>query len=287
MPANIFKNPWSAIGSVAFIAAGIFSAALGLKGFLIPNHFIDGGVTGISMLLSQITGIPLAFLIIILNTPFLIGGYRQVSRSFAFKSLGAVAGLSVLLFFFQFPSLTDDKLLTAIFGGFFLGAGIGLSIRGGSVLDGTEILALLVSKRTSLTIGDIILIINLLIFITAAFFLGLEPALYSVLTYLSASRTIDFIIHGIEEYTGVTIVSVRNEEIRRSILTELGRAVTIYKGKRGFTDDDVDILYCVVTRLEVTRLKRLVSEIDNQAFIIMHSINDTAGGMIKKRPLAS
>ncbi|MFB9863344.1 YitT family protein [Rufibacter immobilis] len=280
------KRPWGRLRDVLLIGFGICSAGLGLKGFLIPNHFIDGGVTGLSMLMSKSTGIPLPFLILLINTPFFIAGYKLVGHSFAFKSFLAVTGLAVVLLTLEVPILTDDKLLTAVFGGFFLGAGIGLSIRGGSVLDGTEILALLVSKRTSLTIGDVILIINLILFLGAAFVLGLEPAMYSVLTYLTASKTVDFLIHGIEEYTGVTIVSVHSATIREAILNQLGRAVTIYKGQRGFSGDEVDILYCVVTRLEVQRLKTLISELDPSAFLIMHSINDTSGGMIKKRPLS-
>ncbi|WP_242693445.1 YitT family protein [Sabulibacter ruber] len=280
------KRPWGRLRDALLICCGIGSACLGLKGFLIPNHFIDGGVTGLSMLISKSVGVPLSLLILFLNAPFLIAGYKLVARNFALKSLMAVLGLAVLLFTIEFPTITDDKLLTAVFGGFFLGAGIGLSIRGGCVLDGTEILALLVSKRTSLTIGDVILVINLALFLVAAFLLGFEPAMYSVLTYLTASKTIDFIIHGIEEYTGVTIVSVHNVTIRQAILTQLGRAVTIYKGQRGFSGDEVDILYCVVTRLEVQRLKTLISELDPSAFLIMHSINDTSGGMIKKRPLS-
>ncbi|WP_240337108.1 YitT family protein [Rufibacter psychrotolerans] len=280
------KRPWGRLRDVLLIACGVGSAGLGLKGFLIPNHFIDGGVTGLSMLLSKSIGLPLALLILLINAPFFLAGYKLVARSFALKSLLAVLGLAVLLFTTEFPTITDDKLLTAVFGGFFLGAGIRLSIRGGCVLDGTEILALLVSKRTSLTIGDVILVINLVLFMGAAFLLGAEPAMYSVLTYLTASKTIDFIIHGIEEYTGVTIVSVHSVTIRQAILTQLGRAVTIYKGQRGFSGDEVDILYCVVTRLEVQRLKTLIAELDPTAFLIMHSINDTSGGMIKKRPLS-
>ncbi|WP_246849878.1 MULTISPECIES: YitT family protein [Rufibacter] len=280
------KRPWGRFRDILLICFGICSAGVGLKGFLIPNHFIDGGVTGLSMLVSKSSGLPLPLLILFINAPFLIAGYTQVARSFALKSLLAVMGLSVLLLTIEFPIITHDKLLTAVFGGFFLGAGIGLSIRGGCVLDGTEIMALLLSKRTSLTIGDVILIINLFLFLGAAFLLGAEPAMYSVLTYLTASKTIDFIINGIEEYTGVTIVSVHSDTMRQAILTQLGRAVTIYKGQRGFTGEEIDILYCVVTRLEVQRLKTLINELDAGAFIIMHSINDTSGGMIKKRPLS-
>ncbi|RNI23722.1 YitT family protein [Rufibacter latericius] len=287
MPAALkVKRPWGRARDAVLITCGICSAGLGLKGFLIPNHFIDGGVTGLSMLLSKSTGAPLSLLILFINAPFLIAGYTQVARSFALKSLLAVMGLALLLLTIDFPTITDDKLLTAVFGGFFLGAGIGLSIRGGCVLDGTEILALLLSKRTSLTIGDVILVINVFLFMGAAFLLGASPAMYSVLTYLTASKTIDFIINGIEEYTGVTIVSVHSNTMRQAILTQLGRAVTIYKGQRGFTGEEVDILYCVVTRLEVQRLKTLITDLDPGAFIITHSINDTSGGMIKKRPLS-
>ncbi|KAA6431219.1 YitT family protein [Rufibacter glacialis] len=286
MSAIKIKRPWGSLRDTLLICFGICSAGVGLKGFLIPNHFIDGGVTGLSMLLSKSTGVPLPLLILLINAPFLFAGYQLVARSFAFKSLAAVIGLALLLLTVDFPSITDDKLLTAVFGGFFLGAGIGLSIRGGCVLDGTEILALLLSKRTTLTIGDVILIINLVLFLGAAFLLGAEPAMYSVLTYLTASKTIDFIINGIEEYTGVTIVSVHSNTMRQAILTQLGRAVTIYKGQRGFSGEEVDILYCVVTRLEVQRLKMLITDLDPGAFIIMHSINDTSGGMIKKRPLS-
>jgi uncharacterized membrane-anchored protein YitT (DUF2179 family) len=190
----------------------------------------------------------------------------------------------------EFPVITDDKLLTAIFGGFFLGAGIGLSIRGGCVIDGTEILAVYLNRRSILSMGDIILLINVVIFMLAAFVLGIETALYSILTYLSASKTVDFIIQGIEEYTGVTIVSAKSAQIREAITKNLGRGVTIYKGERGFQSaqfksKDIDIIFTVVTRLEVSKLKQEVALIDHKAFIVISTISDTKGGIIKRRPL--
>src|SRR5918997_265777 len=267
----------------ALIVLGVLSAALGLKGFLLPSRFIDGGVTGVSMLVAELSGVPLAALIVVFNIPFLVFGYRQVGRAFALKSVAAIFGLAACLAFVKIPAVSDDKLLDAVFGGFFIGAGIGLAIRGGGVLDGTEVAALVLSKRLGTQVGDIILVLNVLIFAVAAAFLGVEPALYSMLTYFAASKTIDFILHGIEEFNGVTIVSPRSDEIRAAILHELARGVTIYKGHGGFTDVEHDILYCVVTRLELARLKRVVAEHDESAFVVVHRIADASGGVVKRR----
>src|SRR5882724_4392514 len=242
--------------NTALIVLGILSAGLGLKGFLLSSHFIDGGVTGISMLLANVLGWPLSILILVINLPFIALGYRQIGRAFALKSMLAIGGLALVLAFVKFPDVTPDKLLTAVFGGFFIGAGIGLAIRGGAVLDGTEIAALLISKSSHiLKVGDVILLLNILIFSAAAFFLGIESALYSMLTYFAASKTVDFLIHGVEEYTAVIIMSERSEEIRQAILRELQRGVTVYKGRGGMTDDEQDILFCVVTRLEIGQNK--------------------------------
>jgi uncharacterized membrane-anchored protein YitT (DUF2179 family) len=274
--------------SFAFVIVGIFSAAFGVKGFLLSSHFIDGGVTGISMLVSEVLKVPLSILIPIINLPFVVIGYRQIGRAFAIKSILAIAGLSLCLAFVKFPDVTPDKLLTAIFGGFFIGAGIGLAIRGGAVLDGTEIAALLVSRTSSLlNVGDVILILNICIFLTAAFFLGVDSALYSILTYAAASRTIDFLLHGLEEYTAITIISTRSEEIKNAITHSLHRGVTVLRGTGGLgstgpTDTDRDILYCVVTRLEIGRVKSAVTEIDPAAFITTHALSDVHGGLVKK-----
>ena len=271
------------VKNLLLIILGILSAGLGLKGFLLSSRFIDGGVTGISMLLADVLGFPLAIWILIINLPFIAIGYRQVGGKFAIKSALAIAGLSACLVFIKYPDVTPDKLLTAVFGGFFIGAGIGLAIRGGAVLDGTEIAALLVSKSSHyLKVGDVILVLNLFIFSAAAFFLGIESAMYSVLTYFAASKTIDFLIHGIEEYTAIIVMSDKNKEIREAIIRSLGRGVTIYKGRGGMSETEQDILYCVVTRLEIGSIKRLVIEIDGKAFILVHSLADAQGGVIKR-----
>ena len=273
------------------ILLAILSAGMGIKGYLLSSHFIDGGVTGISMLLNNIFGWPLPILIILINTPFIILGYSQMGLKFAIKSSIAIAGLSLCLAFVPFPDVTTDKLLTALFGGFFIGLGIGLAIRAEAVLDGTEIAALLVNKSTSvLRVADVILILNVIIFSTAAFFLGVESASYSILTYFSASKTIDFLLYGLEEYTGVTIISDQNEKIQQMITEQMHRGVTVYSGKKGFgkrgeSDLNSDILFTVITRLEVGRLRTLVRSIDSDAFIIQHSINDIDGGMVKARGL--
>jgi uncharacterized membrane-anchored protein YitT (DUF2179 family) len=272
------------------IILGVFSAAFGLKSFLLPNNFIDGGITGISLLVSSLTKIDLPWLIVGLNIPFMVIAYTQIGRNFVVKTAIGIVSLAIVVAVVKFPTLTEDKLLVSVFGGFFLGAGIGLTMRGGGVIDGTEVMAIAFSRRTGLTIGDIILIVNIIIFGFAARLLGLETALYSILTYLSASKTVDFIIEGIEEYTGVTIISGKNEEIRLMITEKLGRGVTVYKGTRGYgkTGDkkgEVDILYSVITRLEVTKLNTEIEKIDPAAFVIMSSIKDTRGGMIKKRVL--
>ena len=269
------------------ITAGIFSAAFGFKGFLMTNHFIDGGATGISLLISALTPIPLYLLLIVINIPFILLGYKIIGKLFAIKTALAICGLALVVATVEFPDVTKDNLLVAIFGGFFLGAGIGLSVRGGAVIDGTEVLAIYLSRKFGTTIGDIIILINIIIFSVAAYLLSVEIALYSMITDLSASKTLDFVVEGIEEYTGVTIISPYSAEIREMIIETLGRGVTIYNGKSGFgkagETTDIDIVYTVITRLELSRLNAELEKIDPQAFIVMSSIRDTKGGMIKKR----
>ena len=272
-----------------FIVTGIFAAAFGLESFLFPNSFIDGGATGISLLIAETADIPLYILIILVNIPFVFLGYRVIGKIFALKTGLAILGLALVLAFVNFPEVTQDKLLVSVFGGFFLGAGIGLSVRGGSVLDGTEVLAIYLSRKLGTTIGDIIILVNILVFSAAAYMLSLETALYSMLTYLSASKTLDFVIEGIEEYTGVTIISDSSEEIRQMIIDKLGRGLTIYKAKGGYGKQGVhkeyDVIYTVITRLEIRRLNIEINKIDPKAFVVMGKINDTRGGMIKKRSL--
>lgn len=212
-----------------------------------------------------------------------------MGKEFAIKTALAITGLSICLATVNFPDVTKDNLLVAVFGGFFLGAGIGLSVRGGAVIDGTEVLAIFLSRKLGTTIGDIIIIINVLIFSAAAYFLGVEVALYSMITYLAASKTLDFIIEGIEEYIGVTIISSHSEEIRQMIINIMGRGVTVYSGKKGYgkrgETKEVEIIYTVITRLELNKLNTEIEKIEPNAFVVMNSVKDTKGGMIKKRPL--
>ncbi len=276
--------------SVLAITLGVFSATFGLNSFLLPNSFIDGGITGVSLLVSAVTGWQLPILIVCLNIPFVALGFRQVGRSFAIKTGLGIMALAYCVHTVHFPPITDDKLLVSVFGGFFLGAGIGLTMRGGAVIDGTEVMAISFSKSTGLTIGDVILAVNVLIFCVAAWLLSIETALYYILAYLSASKTVDFIVEGIEEYTGVTIISSYNEDIRKMITEDMGRGVTVYKGARGYNRSgedkkEIDIIYTVITRLEVSKLNAEIEKIDAAAFVIMNRVKDTRGGMIKKRVL--
>lgn len=278
------------LSDIFFICMGILSAGFGLKGFLLPNEFIDGGATGISLLITKLTHINFSLLLIMINIPFIILGYNIISRQFAIKTALGIIGLALCVALMPYPQITNDKLLVAVFGGFFLGAGIGLAVRGGGVLDGSEVLAIAISKNSGLTIGDVILIVNIIIFSTAVWLLSVEVAMYAVLTYLSASKTVDFIIEGIEEYTGVTIISVKADKIQSMIPDKLGRGITVYKGERGFGKSgeklyDMKIIYTIVTRLEVSKLKLEIEKIDPNAFVVMSSVKDMKGGMIKKRAL--
>ena len=271
------------------IVLGIFSASFGFKGFLLTNHFIDGGATGISLLISAVTKIPLYVLLISINIPFIILGYKILGKKFAIKTTLAICGLALCVATVSFPNITNDNLLVAIFGGFFLGAGIGLSIRGGAVIDGTEVLAIFLSQKFSTSVGEIIILINIIVFSAAAYFLSIEIALYSMITYLSASKTLDFIIEGIEEYIGVTIVSSHSEKIRLMIANTMQRGVTVYNGKNGFGKNgetkNVDIIYTVITRLELKKLNNEIDKIEPNAFIVVNRVKDIKGGIIKKRPL--
>jgi uncharacterized membrane-anchored protein YitT (DUF2179 family) len=266
------------------IVLGILSAGMGLKGFLLSSRFIDGGVTGVSMLAADIFGLPLAALILVINLPFVLIGYRHIGTLFAVKSALAIGGLSLCLAVIKYPDVTPDKLLTAVFGGLFIGAGIGLAIRGGAVLDGTEVAALLISKKSHLfKVGDVILLLNIAIFAFAAFFLGVELAMYSILTYIAAAKAIDFLTHSIEQYNAVIITSEQSDSIRQRVLRELELGVTVYQGRGGLSGASQDTLYCVVTRLQIGSIKDIVTAIDPNAFIIVHPLADVEGGVLKSQ----
>ncbi|GAA4269784.1 YitT family protein [Hyunsoonleella aestuarii] len=271
-----------------FIVIGVFSAGFGLKGFLLPNNFIDGGATGISLLLENITSLKLGILLVLVNIPFIILASRTISLKFAIRSIMAITFLAFVVHYVDYPKITEDKLLIAIFGGFFLGLGIGMSMRGRSVIDGTEVLAIYLSRKLSVTVGDVLLIINIVIFSFGAYVLSVETALYAILTYLAAARTVDFVVEGVEEYVGLTIISDKHEEIKSMLIKKLGRACTIYKGKGGYGKEgesaERDIIYTVVTRLELPRLRTEIDKIDRKVFLIMGIVKDIKGGMIKRKP---
>lgn len=278
-----------AVKEYIFILIGVFSAGFGLKGFLLPNRFIDGGVTGISLLLQNVTSLELSYFLILVNLPFLVLASKTIGVKFAIRSIAAISLLAFVVHFVEYPIITEDKLLISVFGGFFLGLGIGMTMRGGSVIDGTEVLAIFLSKKLSLTIGDVLLLINILIFSVGAYILSVETALYAILTYLAAARTVDFVVDGVEEYVGVTIISNKHEELRIMLIEKLQRACTIYAGKGGYGKNgksyDKDIIYTIVTRLELSKLQTEIDKIDRNAFIIMGIVKDLKGGMIKKKPL--
>jgi len=268
------------------IACGIVSACFGLKSFLMPSEFIDGGVTGISLLISNLTGMKLSYLIIVINIPFVILGFKQIGKAFAIKTAFAIAALAILLIILPFQPITHDKLLIAFFGGLFLGGGIGLAMRGGCVIDGTEVLALYISKNSMMTVGNIILILNIMIFGVAAIFLGMETAMYAILTYLSASKTIDFVVNGLEQYIGVTIISEKKDEIKDFLINNMKRGVTIYKGEGGYAvKKEIDILYTVVTKLEMGKLQTEIRQLDPDAFVVQQQISDIKGGVVKRHAL--
>jgi uncharacterized membrane-anchored protein YitT (DUF2179 family)/predicted house-cleaning noncanonical NTP pyrophosphatase (MazG superfamily) len=274
---------------VFLILLGVITAGFALKGFLVPNNFFDGGVTGLSLLVHELYHVNLAYAIMLINLPLVAVSYFTVSKQFAVKTFVCIALLAVCLFFLHYPVITSDKLLISIFGGFFLGLGIGLTMRAGCALDGLEVLALYTWKRTSFTITEIIMALNIVIFTIAAFKFGIETALYSILTYFAASKTIDYVVEGIEEYTGVTIISGQSELVKHRLVNELGRGITVYKGERGFLPGkfkvsyEADIIFTVVTRLEMRKLKNVVYSVDPKAFVFANSIKEASGGIIKRR----
>ncbi len=265
------------------IVLGVLSAGMGLYGFLFTSHFIDGGVTGVSMLLAKTTPVSLSVWLPLVNLPFVALGYRQMGPAFAMRSGLGILGLSAVLAFVPYPDVTSDRVLSAVFGGVFIGSGIGLAIRGGAVLDGTEIAALLISKRTHLLrVGDVILCFNIVLFLVAMSILGVEAALYSILTYLVAAKTLDFVVYGLEQHLGLTVISKQSTAIRRRITGELGRGVTVYRGYGGLTGEEREILFCVVTRLEVGKVKAIVRRLDPSAFVVYQPLAGAEGGVTKR-----
>lgn len=281
--------PARSVLDLVLTVLGVTIAAMALKLFLVPNHFFDGGITGISLLVHEIYGYNLGLAILLLNLPLITISYFTIGKRFALRTLMSVILLGICLLLIPNYAMTADKLLISIFGGAFLGIGIGLIMRTGAALDGIEVLAVYTLKRTSFTISEIILGINIIIFTIAGFRFGLETALYSILTYFTATRCIDYVVEGLQAYTGVTIVSGQSDAIKYQLVNKLGRGITVYKGERGFlpgkfeVSTECDIIFTVITRLELRKLKNLVYDVDPKAFVFANTIKEASGGIIKRR----
>jgi len=283
-----WKNIFS-LTSIIYTLLGVLSAVFALKGFMIPNHFLDGGVTGISILLHEIFHINISLVMLLLNIPFIYIGYKKIGKTFAVQATIAIVLLAVLMHFIHFnDAVTQDKILIAIFGGFLIGLGIGLVIKSGGVIDGMEVIADYTNKKYGFSTSEIILFINTLIFLTAAFYFGPEAAMYSILTYFTATRTADYVVDGFEEYTALTIISKEHEIVKSIIVNDFNKAISVYKGERGYLPGsfdikyDCDIVMTIVTRLEIHRIKEAISEADPHAFFYVQSIKEVTGGIIKK-----
>ncbi len=283
------NKPLRLLQDLLLTVIGVTIAGIALKLFLVPNHFFDGGITGISLLVHEVYGFNLGLVILLLNLPLIAISYFSIGKRFALRTLLSVVLLGVALLLIPDKALTPDKLLISIFGGAFLGIGIGLIMRTGAALDGIEVLAVYTLKRTSFTISEIILGINIVIFTIAGFRFGIETALYSILTYFTATRCIDYVVEGLQAYTGVTIVSGKSEAIKYQLVNKLGRGITVYKGERGFlpgkfeVSTECDIIFTVITRLELRKLKNLVYDVDPKAFVFANTIKEASGGIIKRR----
>ncbi|PAD75054.1 YitT family protein [Paenibacillus campinasensis] len=266
-----------------FITIGAVLMAVALEIFLVPNAIIDGGITGISIVLSEVTAWKLGLFLFLLNLPFLFIGYKQIGKTFAISTLYGIAVLSVTTaFLHHVEPFTHEKILAVLFGGLVLGLGVGLVIRYGGALDGSEIVAILLSKKLRLSVGQIIMFINIFIFVTAGFVFGADSAMYSIFAYYIAAKVMDIVVEGLEESKSVTIISSEYEEISNAIMERLGRSTTLMYGKGGYSQEETQIIYCVVTRLEVAKLKTVVQEIDKNAFISIQNVADVLGGSMEK-----
>jgi len=271
--------------SLLFTLTGVFCAVVALKGFMLPNHFLDGGVTGASILLEDILGIHISVLIVVFNLPFLIIGYRKIGKTFSIHALIAILLLAVLLYFIEIPMVTSDKVLIAAFGGFLIGLGIGLVIRGGGIIDGLEILADYTHKKSGFTTGEIILALNSAMILAVAYEYGIETGMYSILTYFTAMKTSDYVVDGFEEFTALSIVSSRDEKVKNLLVNKMGKGITVYKGERGYLPgaydqhQECEIIVTVITRLEVYNLEREILAVDPKAFMYVQSIKEVKGGL--------
>lgn len=271
------------------ILVGVCLAVFAMKGFMIPNKFLDGGIIGISILLHELFHINISLLIICLNSFFIYLGYKRIGKTFAVQTAIAVILLTIGLIFINIKPITSDKLLIAIFGGFLVGTGIGLVIRGGGVIDGAEVIAVFTRRKTGFSNSEITMLINTIIFSLAAFAFGIETAMYCIITYFTAAKATDYVVDGIEEYTGMNIISAHQEEIKSFLVNELGKGITVFKGERGYLPGsfdiktDCEIIVTIITRLEIKQIQDAIMKIDPKAFVYVQSIKEAAGGVLKAK----
>lgn len=276
------------ISSITYTILGVLSAMVALEGFMLPNHFLDGGVTGISIVVEEILQIPFTYLLVFFNLPFLYLGYRKIGKTFALRALLSILMLTILMHFVEIPAFTEDKVLIAVFGGFLIGLGLGLVIRAGGVLDGLEIMALYTTRKSAFSTAEIILSFNGLIFLGAAFVFDIETVMYSFLVYFTAARTTGYVVDGFEEFTALSIISKDCEEVKSLIVNDFNKAITVYKGERGYLPGtytikhDCDIVMTIVTRLEIHRIKEATLKIDPNAFFFVQRIKEVKGGIGKQ-----
>ncbi|MBK6820044.1 MAG: YitT family protein [Bacteroidetes bacterium] len=273
--------------SLALNVTGVAIITLALKGFMIPNSFLDGGITGISILIHEITHWPFGIIILVLNIPFLFLGKKILGTTFAVQSAITLLLLSLSMCFIHIEAVTSDKLLIALFGGCLIGVGMGLCVRGGTAADGAEILAVLTTRKIGLNVSEVIFAMNALIFLAAAYSFGISTALYSIVTYFAAIKSLDYVADGLEQYTSLNIISSRSEEIKEIIVKKFGKGITVIKGERGYlpqsfdVKQDCDIIVTIVTRLELLRIKEAISELDPAAFMYIQYIKEASGGILR------
>jgi uncharacterized membrane-anchored protein YitT (DUF2179 family) len=291
MSTKTEKVNWKAVfdpRSLVLIILGVFCSAIALEAFMLPNKFLDGGVTGMAIIVNLHYDVDLNLLLVLINAPFFVMAWKKIGKTFTVQSVFSVFLLVLVLEFLEIPTVTEDKVLIAVFGGVMMGIGIGLIIRGGGLIDGFEVITTYFQKNSALSASEITMFLNSLIMLFAALFFGIEAAMYSILTYFTAIKMTDYVVEGFEEYTALTIISKEDDKVKELIVKEFGKAISVYKGERGYLPEtfDVhhpcDIIMTVVTRLEVHRIKLAIQQIDPKAFFYVQTIKEVKGGVIKQ-----
>lgn len=278
------KLQW--ISRFFWLIVGASITAIGLEIFLVPNHIIDGGIVGISIIVSYVTNAPLGLFLFALNQPFLYLGYKYIGKTFVICTFLGLIALSIFVTLLHpVPELTKDLFLAAIFGGIFVGTGVGIIIKTGGSLDGTEIVAILVNRKYGFSIGEVVMFFNIFILSSAGLVFGWDRAMYSLIAYFVAYKIIDMVIEGLDESKSIIIISNKSNEISKTIIARLGRGVTHIYGKGGYLEEDKEILYCIVSRLELAKIKSIIQEIDDSAFIAIENVHEVLGGRFQKKAI--